>query len=396
MAHKTLVNGTAHEITGGLTLVEGTSYSVKNGKVLVNGTGYDISFLLPPAVLDLWSSDSVDNIINCIAYANGYWVVGGQYKSGSTRYARIAYATSLSDTWTAKDLWSNNYSGNTIECIAYANGYWVVGGNYSSSSTEYARIAYATSLSGTWTTKDLWSNTSGSHYIHSITNANGYWVAGGIYYSQRNKAYIAYATSPNGTWTKKQVWDNGEIKSIVYANGSWVAAGMMGAPGVPYIAYATNLNDTWTGNSFANFSSINCIIYENGYWVVGGKYPSSDPYYARIAYATSLSGTWTTKDLWSSDYGDNTIHSITYANGYWVVGGKYCDGGARFARIAYATSLSGTWTTKDLWNSTSSYTTIQCTAYLNDYLLVGGRQYNNSTYYARVAYAANIDGFDDI
>lgn len=45
MAHKTLINGTAHEITGGLTLVEGTSYSVKNGRVLVGGASYDINFM---------------------------------------------------------------------------------------------------------------------------------------------------------------------------------------------------------------------------------------------------------------------------------------------------------------------------------------------------------------
>lgn len=44
MAHKTLVGGTAYDITGGKTLVEGTSYSVKNGKALIGGASYDISF----------------------------------------------------------------------------------------------------------------------------------------------------------------------------------------------------------------------------------------------------------------------------------------------------------------------------------------------------------------
>lgn len=44
MAHKTLIDSTAYEITGGVTLVDGTSYSIKNGKVLVDGTEYDVSF----------------------------------------------------------------------------------------------------------------------------------------------------------------------------------------------------------------------------------------------------------------------------------------------------------------------------------------------------------------
>lgn len=44
MAHKTLVGGTAYEISGGKTLVDGTAYSIKNGKTLVDGTAYEVGF----------------------------------------------------------------------------------------------------------------------------------------------------------------------------------------------------------------------------------------------------------------------------------------------------------------------------------------------------------------
>ena len=44
MAHKTLIGGTAYEISGGKTLVNGTAYSVNNGKTLANGTTYGIDF----------------------------------------------------------------------------------------------------------------------------------------------------------------------------------------------------------------------------------------------------------------------------------------------------------------------------------------------------------------
>lgn len=44
MAHKTLIGGTAYEISGGKTLVNGTAYSIKNGKTLVGGTAYDVGF----------------------------------------------------------------------------------------------------------------------------------------------------------------------------------------------------------------------------------------------------------------------------------------------------------------------------------------------------------------
>lgn len=44
MAHKTLIGGTAYEISGGKTLVDGTAYSIKNGKTLVDGTAYEVGF----------------------------------------------------------------------------------------------------------------------------------------------------------------------------------------------------------------------------------------------------------------------------------------------------------------------------------------------------------------
>ena len=44
MAHKTLIGGTAYEVSGGKTLIGGTAYSIKNGKTLVGGTVYEVAF----------------------------------------------------------------------------------------------------------------------------------------------------------------------------------------------------------------------------------------------------------------------------------------------------------------------------------------------------------------
>lgn len=44
MAGKTLIGGTAYDISGGKTLVNGTAYSIAGGKTLIDGTAYDISF----------------------------------------------------------------------------------------------------------------------------------------------------------------------------------------------------------------------------------------------------------------------------------------------------------------------------------------------------------------
>lgn len=44
MAHKTLVGGTAYNITGGKSMVSGTTYDIKGGRTLIGGTGYNIAF----------------------------------------------------------------------------------------------------------------------------------------------------------------------------------------------------------------------------------------------------------------------------------------------------------------------------------------------------------------
>ena len=101
---------------------------------------------------DLWNADYAYGVygINCIIYADGYWVVGGQYHDGSAYCARIAYVTSLDGTWATKDLWAdgdNNQVGIQVNSITYADGYWVAGGRYYGNSTYYAHISYAGNLS---------------------------------------------------------------------------------------------------------------------------------------------------------------------------------------------------------------------------------------------------------
>lgn len=44
MAHKTLIGGTAYNITSGTSMVSGTTYSISGGRTLIDGTGYNINF----------------------------------------------------------------------------------------------------------------------------------------------------------------------------------------------------------------------------------------------------------------------------------------------------------------------------------------------------------------
>lgn len=76
MAHKTLVGGTAYNISGGKSMVSGTVYNITGGKTLVGGTGYNIGFESGA------SSTLNDNDWNTISeisqsgQASNYWAVG--------------------------------------------------------------------------------------------------------------------------------------------------------------------------------------------------------------------------------------------------------------------------------------------------------------------------------
>ena len=71
MAHKSLVGGTAYDISGGRTLVGGTGYSISKGRTLVGGTGYDIAFSFDITVTSQGISLSSSYKPGCYVVING-------------------------------------------------------------------------------------------------------------------------------------------------------------------------------------------------------------------------------------------------------------------------------------------------------------------------------------
>ena len=66
MAHKTLVGGTAYNITGGKTMIDGAIYDIKKGRTLVDGTGYDINFAPEPIAMLYSSGNFIFQIDNSV------------------------------------------------------------------------------------------------------------------------------------------------------------------------------------------------------------------------------------------------------------------------------------------------------------------------------------------
>lgn len=206
----TVSRGTAHNVKNMFIGVDGKARKVKKAYVGVGGKArLFYTSVLDPAILNLWSGTNSLTNITCAAYGNGYWVVGGTYYDGSNRCARIGYTKNLDGEWTFVDIWKDPRSGDEprINCITYANGKWVVGGCFYGGSNWYARIAYASSPADSWTSKDIWGGNSTTVAIKCIAYANGYWMVGGNSYSGTTGNYyspgIAYATSLTGTFTFK-------------------------------------------------------------------------------------------------------------------------------------------------------------------------------------------------
>lgn len=72
MSHRTLIGGTAYEVSGGKTLIDGTAYSIKNGKTLVGGTAYEVGFGVQKVIVR----------ITGYSYYSAYVTIDGTYYIG--------------------------------------------------------------------------------------------------------------------------------------------------------------------------------------------------------------------------------------------------------------------------------------------------------------------------
>lgn len=77
MAHKTTINGTNYDVSGGKTLIGGTAYKITGGRTLIGGTAYAISFVAKPeaSTLNDCSWENISEVSESGQAAN-YWSVG--------------------------------------------------------------------------------------------------------------------------------------------------------------------------------------------------------------------------------------------------------------------------------------------------------------------------------
>lgn len=94
MAHKTMVDGVAYEITGGKTLVNGTGYAIKSGKTLVGGTAYEVGFGKPIPIITI-TGDDADGYSYTSVTINGITYTSRRY-DGTTVSVEVEAGTVIS------------------------------------------------------------------------------------------------------------------------------------------------------------------------------------------------------------------------------------------------------------------------------------------------------------
>ena len=154
MAHKTIINGTVHEVKGGKCLVNGTVYSIKKGRTLINGTGYDITFpsaITMPVKGDLitMNLDGTERQYRVLSMNGDVAKVMAMYDTLTSKWNAYTSKTTTMGTLTVA-----KYEGSDID--TYLNTTW-----YNTlTDTAKAAIVHESVVCDAW----YWDNTGDPDY----------------------------------------------------------------------------------------------------------------------------------------------------------------------------------------------------------------------------------------
>lgn len=249
MAHKTLISGTAYDISGGRELIGGTGYDCKAGKTLIGGTAFTVPFskgiplntITPGAILYLNESGSpVPFYIAKHDYESGLNGAGRTlvvrkdcYDKRAFSSGKNAYANSSLDSWlrntylklldadiqaaigTTKIYYTpgnGNTTVTTLQRAVFQLSLTELGGSSYYANTEGSALPIASTLKIAYLNGravDQWTRTPRTDDIYYVSKilANGSGASdGGIMSNGSRPAFTLPATTavtanPDGTYT---------------------------------------------------------------------------------------------------------------------------------------------------------------------------------------------------
>lgn len=189
-------------------------------------------------------------------------------------------------TWTS----SGFGRGFTWNQVKYLNNLWIAVGNRASVATSTDAVTWNWISGAMPSTGSVWSMTTGPSFALAGTNS----------------AYVNISTTGIG-WDLAYVnTSNQVVRSVVYANSLYIAAGGTGT-----LSTSTD-GRNWTART-SGFGStqINEVNYGASTWVAVGVS-------GQLRTSTDAI-TWTTR---TSNFGTTDIYSVAYGNGIWVAAGS--------------------------------------------------------------------------
>ena len=148
MAHKSLIGGTAYDITSGTSMVSGTTYNISGGRTLVDGTGYNISFTQPSTAM-LYSDgsfvfqadDSVESGKTLTAsYTDFEDISTPPWRGKQNKFTSVNFNTEIAPTSIA--YWFNNARYMVANISNFSNL------NMNNVTTMYCTYNYCANLTG--------------------------------------------------------------------------------------------------------------------------------------------------------------------------------------------------------------------------------------------------------
>lgn len=249
----------------------------------------------------LIKSPSYSNALKKIKFLNGYWIALESYS--------VYYSTDLINWSTSKG------THISLTDIEYANGYYVVAGQYDSSD---AAISYTTSLNEDWTYVTSGIDGDQNAFIKYL---NGYWITGGGTNNSENYIYYNYATSLDD-WASKYLYfsknDSKKLTDIQYINGQYIYVvyhrSNTSNKGSIRLYYNTEISSSLS--SYINIttndrSSPKLIYFNNQYIVVNGS---------TLYYSNTLTGEWKTRELLNIKF---TYSISSFENHLFLCGQNY-------------------------------------------------------------------------
>ena len=228
---------------------------------LPSQTGNSGKFLTTNGTAESWATVTVPPVFTprSAPFTGVIRQINAIASNGSNIYVAVAeggYLKSSTDggvTWTARNA---NLGAVNINSVAYGNGIFVAVSNTNGITTSTDGI--------TWTQRT--SNVSGN--LYSVRYLNGNFIAVG---TGANGGAGGITTSTDGiTWTKRTTPGTGnstDLRDVTYGNGYYYAVGMFNTTGNGY--YSANLT-TWVGTNIPAGSNLYMAYYINNTFVTFG------------------------------------------------------------------------------------------------------------------------------